>query len=96
MQPYQQPYQGSNIIKDYALVIIFVCMVAVFFIILNEVVLKIGNAGLGMVSGQAAELINFLILIWRVTPIMMVLGVFVWVFLRAVRREPYQQQIGGY
>lgn len=96
MQPYQQPYQGSNIIKDYALVIIFVCMVAVFFIILNEVVMKLGNVGLGMVSGQAANIINFLILIWRVTPIMMVLGVFVWVFLRAVRREPYQQQIGGY
>lgn len=96
MQPYPQQYRGSNIITDYALVIIFVCMLAVFFIILNEVVLKIGNVGLDMVSGQATTIINFLILIWRVTPIMMILGVFVWCFLRAVRREPYQQQIGGY
>lgn len=95
MMPPSQ-YQESSIIRDYALVIIFVSMLAVFFIILNEVVLKLGNVGLGMVTGQAAELINFLILIWRVTPIMMVLGVFVWVFLRAVRREPYQMQMGGY
>jgi len=89
-------YQESNIVKDYGLVIVFVCLVAVFFIILNEVIMKVGNVGLGMVAGTAADIINFLILIWRVTPIAMILGVFLWCFLRAVRREPYQQQVGGY
>jgi len=58
--------------------------------------MKVGNVGLGMVAGTAADIINFLILIWRVTPIAMILGVFLWCFLRAVRREPYQQQVGGY
>lgn len=98
MQPYQQPYHESNIVKDYALVIIFVCLVAVLWIIFNEVVMKVGNAAFDIVgtTGIAANLLNFLILIYRVTPIAMILGVFVWVFLRAVRREPFQQQVGGY
>lgn len=95
MQSYYQ-YEQNSIVKDYALVIIFVHLVAVLWIILNEVVMGVGNVGLDMVAGTAADLINFLILIWRVTPIGMILGVWVWVFLRAVRREPYQQQIGGY
>jgi len=98
MQPYQQPYQSSNIIKDYALVIIFVCLVAVLWIIFNEVVMKMGNAAFDIVgtTGTPADLLNFLILIYRATPIAMVLGVFVWCFLRAVRQEPYKQQIGGF
>lgn len=89
-----QYHQESNIVKDYALVIIFVSMLAALWIILNEVVMNVGNVGLDMVTGTAADIINFLILIWRVTPIAMVLGVFVWCFLRAVRREPYQQYVG--
>lgn len=89
-----QRYQESNIVKDYALVIIFVSLLASLWIILNEVVMNVGNVGLDMVAGTAADIINFLILIWRVTPIAMVLGVFIWCFLRAVRREPYQQYVG--
>ncbi len=88
--------EGSSILKDYALVIIFVHFVAVLWIILNEAVMGIGNVGLDMVEGTATDLINFLILIWRIIPIGMIIGVWVWVFLRAVRREPYQQYAGGY
>jgi len=91
MQPQRQEH---SIVHEYALVIIFVHVVAIFFIILNEVVMKVGNVGLGMVSGIAADLINFLILIWRITPIGMILGIWVWVFLRAVRKEPYSQYVG--
>ena len=86
--------ESSSILKDYALVIIFVHLLAVFWIIFNEVVMKLGNVGLGMVSGVGADLINFLILIWRVVPIAMVLGIWVFVFVRAVKREPYQQYAG--
>ena len=91
MQPYPQE---SNILKDYALAIIFVHFTAVLWIILNEVVMKVGNVALDMVAGTAADLINFLILIWRVFPIGMIIGVWIWVFLRAARREPYQLWIG--
>jgi len=89
-------YQEHSVVHDYALAIIFVHFVAVFFIILNEVVMKVGNIGLGMVgtTGIAADLINFLILIWRIVPIGMILGVWLWVFLRAVRKEPYSQYVG--
>lgn len=92
MMPPQR--QEHSIVHDYALAIIFVHLVAIFFIILNEVVMKVGNVGLGMVAGVAADLINFLILVWRITPIGMILGVWVWVFLRAVRKEPYSQYVG--
>ena len=93
MMPPSQ-YEESSIVKDYAKVIIFVCMLATLWIAFNECVMKIGNITLGMVSGIAADLVNFLILIWRITPIGMVIGVFIWVFLRAVRREPYQRYVG--
>lgn len=83
-----------SIIRDYALVIIFVGLLCAFWVIMNEVVMKVGNVGLSMVSGTGAEIINFLILIYRITPIALVLAVFVWCFLRAVRREPYQQYVG--
>lgn len=88
VHPYQQE---SNIIKDYALVLIFVSIVATLWIIFNEVVMKLGNVTLNMVSGTAADLVYFIILIYRITPIGMVLGVFIWCFLRAVRKEPYTQ-----
>jgi len=91
MQPYRTE---SSIIKDYALAIIFVHVVAALWIILNEVVMGVGNAALDMVAGTAAGMINFLILIYRVIPIGMILGCWLWVFLRAVRREPYQQYVG--
>lgn len=90
-----QQYQGGSILKDYALVIIFVHLTAALWIILNEAVMGLGNVGLDMVSGTGADILNFLILIWRVIPIGMILGVWVWVFLRAVRREPYQQYVGA-
>jgi hypothetical protein len=81
-------------VKDYALVIIFVAMLAVLWIILNEVVMGVGNVALDMVDGTAADLVNFLITIYRLFPIAMVLGVFAWCFMRAFRREPFQQYGG--
>ena len=94
MMPSQ--YQESNIVKDYALLIIFVCVLASLWIILNEVVMKVGNVAVDIVgtTGIAADLVNFLILIYRIVPIGMVLGVFLYVFLRAVRKEPYSQFVG--
>jgi len=47
-----------------------------------------------MVNGTAADLVNFIILIYRLIPIGMVIGVFIWCFMRAVRREPYSQFVG--
>jgi len=90
MQPYSQ---NSNILKDYALAIIFIHMIAVLWIILNEAVMGIGNVALDMVAGTAADMVNFLILIYRIIPIGMIIGTWTWVFLRAVRREPYQQYV---
>lgn len=89
-------YQESSVIRDYALVIIFVCTLAVLWIIFNEVVMKVGNATFDIVgtTGIAADLVNFIILIYRMIPIGMIIGVFVWCFLRAVKKEPYQQFVG--
>jgi len=90
MMPYPQQ-QGSNIVKEYALVIIFVSVLAVIWIIMNEVVMNVGGVGLDMVSGTATDILNFIILIYRIIPIAMIIGVFIWCFLRATRREPFQQ-----
>ena len=87
-------YQEESILKQYALAIIFVHVLAMVWILLNEAVMGIGNAAFDMVgtTGQAADMINFLILIYRVIPIGMIIGVWVWIFLRAAKREPYYQQ----
>lgn len=90
MMPYPQE-QRSNIVKEYALVIIFVSVLAVIWIIMNEVVMNVGGVGLDMVSGTATDILNFIILVYRIIPIVMIIGVFIWCFLRATRREPFQQ-----
>jgi len=92
MSPHR--YEESKIVRDYALVIIFVCMLAALWIIFNEAVMGVGNIALDMVNGTAADLVNFIILIYRLIPIGMVIGVFIWCFMRAVRREPYSQFVG--
>ena len=91
MQPY---HQESSILKDYALVIIFVHFVAALWIILNEAVVGVANVGLDLVAGTAADIINFLVLIYRIVPIGMIIGIWIYVFVRAVKREPYQQWVG--
>jgi hypothetical protein len=89
-------HQEHHIVRDYALVIIVVCFLAVPWIIFNEVVMRVGNVGFGIVgrTGAAADIINFIILIYRIIPIGMILGVFVWCFMRAVKKEPYYQFAG--
>ena len=85
--------EKTSILRDYALVIVFVCFLAFIWVIFNEVVMHMGNLTLEMVgnTGTPANIVNFIILIYRMTPIGMVLGVFLWVFLRAVKREPYRE-----
>jgi len=93
---YEYPEENTSIIRDYALVIISVHVVAFLWIIFNEAVMGVGNAALDLVgtTGTAADLVNFLILIYRMIPIGLIIGIWVWVFLRATKREPYQQYVG--
>ena len=94
MSVYPVPYQErTDILRDYALVIIFVCVLAFVWVIFNEVVMNVGNTAISLVgeTGVPSDLIHFIITIYRIVPIGMVIGVFLWVFLRATRKEPYQE-----
>jgi len=88
MQPYPEE---SNIVKDYMLVAIVVCLISVLWIFLNEVVIKIANVGIEWGGIEGGSIINTLILVWRILPIVTIIGVLAWAFMRATKHEPYQQ-----
>lgn len=91
---YPQP-QESSIARDYIMVVVVVCAVCAIWIIANEFVLKIGNIALDITGGPATAILNFIILSWRLAPIIIIIGVFVWAFMRAFKREPYEIYTGG-
>ena len=91
---YPVPQQDrTSILRDYALVIVFVCFLAFFWVVFNEVVVRVGDVTLEMVgnTGTPATLVNFITQVYRIAPIGMVIGVFLWVFLRATKKEPYRE-----
>lgn len=89
-----QQIQDTNPIRGYVLAMVVVVMIAVLWVIMNEAVMGVGNVALDMVEGIGADMVNFLILIYRVTPIFMIIAVWAWCFYRAFKREPFEQ-FGG-
>jgi len=73
---------------------IVVVIIAALWVIFNEVVMGVGNVAIDMVEGTGEDLANFLILIYRITPIFMVIAVWAWALMRAFKREPFEQ-FGG-
>lgn len=93
MIPVQQ-IQSRNPIREYIMALVVVTMIAVFWVIMNEAVMGVGNVAIDMVEGTAEDLVNTLISIYRITPIAMVIGVWIWCFYRAFKREPFEE-FGG-
>jgi uncharacterized BrkB/YihY/UPF0761 family membrane protein len=94
MIPVQEIQAAQNPIREYITALIVVTMIAVFWVIMNEVVMGVGSVTIDMVEGTAEDLAYTLIDIYRITPIAMVIAVWVWCFYRAFKREPFEQ-FGG-
>lgn len=90
----QQQIQQSNPIRDYVFAMVAVVIIAILWIVFNEAVMGIADVGLGMVTGTGADMINFLIAIYRITPIFMIVAVWLYCFFRAFKREPFEQFVG--
>lgn len=90
MFPIQQ-IQESNPIREYIVAMVLVVFIGILWVIFNELIMGVGNVAIGMVDGTALELVNFLILIYRITPIFMIIAVWTWAFFRAFAREPFEQ-----
>lgn len=93
----QPPEPRRSIVEDYALVVIFVSIICFIWIIFNEVVIKVADIAAGYTTSEGAAILNFIVLIWRILPVALIIGIWAWAFMRAFRgREPYQQYGGGY
>lgn len=93
MLPPQQ-VQEQNPIREYIMALTVVTFIAVFWVLMNEVVMGLGSVAIDMVEGTAEDIVYTLISIYRITPIAMVIAVWVWCFYRAFKREPFEQ-FGG-
>ena len=92
MQPYPQE---RGITEDYMLAAISISIVCVLWIVFNEAVIKIANITASFpLESQASSIVSLLVTIWRALPVAIIIGVLVWVLMRAVKREPYAQYTG--
>lgn len=98
-----------GIIRDYMIVVIVVSFVCVLWVCMNEIVwqlsdiaitqtenLHIDNSEFPDPASSAKGIIDFLVLIWRVLPVVIILGVWAWALDRSFKHEPYTQYPGGY
>lgn len=98
-----------GIIRDFMIVVIIVSFVCVLWIIFNECVMSLGDIGIEQTenchidnpdfpdpASSAKGIIDFLVLVWRVLPVALILGVWAWGIMRAFKHEPYTQYPGGY
>jgi len=92
----QERFEG-NPIREYVFAIAIVHVISVVWILFNEVVMSVESIASDLVNGYgiAVELLGWLVTIYRIIPIIMIVGVWVWAFLRAFKREPYTE-FGGY
>lgn len=98
-----------GIIRDFMLVVIVVTLVCVLWIVFNEAVwqlsdmaitqtenLHIDNSDFPDPASSAKAVIDFAVLIWRVLPVAIIIGVWAWGLMRAFKYEPYTQYPRGY
>ena len=78
-------------------ILVVVCLVCGLWIVFNEVVIKMANIGtVCAAGGPGAEIMNWLIMFWRILSVGIIIGVSAWAFMRAIKKESYAQYTGRY
>lgn len=98
-----------GIIRDFMIVVVVVSFVCALWICTNEIVLQLGDIGIEQTenlhidnpdfpdpASSAKGIIDFLVLVWRVLPVALIIGVWAWGIMRAFKHEPYTQYPVGY
>jgi len=93
----REQFESRNPIREYVFAIAIVHIIAVIWILFNEVVMSVSDVAFDFVgtTGTPADIVNWLITIYRIIPIMMIIAVWVWAFMRAFRKEAFEQ-FGGF
>lgn len=82
--------EERGIVGAYIRVLIVVAAVAIGWLVLNEVVVKVGAIAQDMSSDPSASNVIVLVLkLWRIFPIVLFVGAMIWAVLMSSREEPY-------
>lgn len=90
--------QTKSLLKDqrglvfaYITVLGVVVGIGVCWIIFNEVVIHIGDVVETLGTSQGIDIWHLIVFLWRILPVVLILGAFLWAILLATREEPYRR-----
>lgn len=76
-------------------VVIAVSVICVFWILMNEMVFRLGSVAIDMAAGTSGvNVMGFALSCWRLFPFILIIGTFIYVLLRATRQEGYTYPTG--
>lgn len=78
----------GHISLEYAMAIAAMAIVCVMWITLNEAVMSVNSVAVQL-ANQHQDLLSFMVTMWRLFPIILLIGIIGWAFWRAYKREPF-------
>ena len=88
---YPAPPRQRGITEDYILVVVVVSLLCFLWILFNEVVMKFSNIAIPYAGTQGGEIIGWIIMFWRIMPVITFIGVLVWAVMRSTKKEPFSE-----